>query len=51
MLTALMYDSAAGSWPIAGDGAGTIILAYTDTWGGTYNGVPCSAGPMEGIVR
>jgi hypothetical protein len=40
MLTALMYDSAAGAWPIAGDGAGTIILAYTDTWGGTYNGVP-----------
>ncbi len=37
-LTALMYDSAGGAWPITGDGAGEIILAYSQDWGGVYNG-------------
>ena len=36
--TVLMYDSAAGAWPIDGDGEGEFILAYAQDNGGWFNG-------------
>ena len=34
-----IFDSASGAWPLTGDGEGQHVLAYSDSWGGWYNGV------------
>ena len=39
MTLVTLYDSASGSWPLKGQGAGGYLITYVDAWGGDWAGV------------